>query len=96
MMLNAWSQPLDFSIPEPLRTIGWQVEIDTADPHRHRPPRRPIGRRLTDRPLGHGASRHTARELIPQAGFRSDARGGERVLGVRQCPISVALRHGTL
>ncbi len=38
---------------------------DDRRPDRHRPPRRPIGRRLTDWPLAHGAAQHTARELIP-------------------------------
>ena len=31
-MLNAWSEPIDFSIPEPLRGSAWHVEVDTADP----------------------------------------------------------------
>ncbi len=31
-MLNAWWEPLDFSIPVPLRDLSWRVEIDTADP----------------------------------------------------------------
>src|SRR5450755_1724088 len=31
-MLNAWWEPLDFSVPEPLRGLGWQIEIDTAEP----------------------------------------------------------------
>ena len=32
MMFNAWWEPIDFSVPESLRSLGWQVEIDTADP----------------------------------------------------------------
>ncbi len=32
LMLNAWSQPLDFSIPASLRGTGWQIEVDTAEP----------------------------------------------------------------
>jgi glycogen operon protein len=32
MMLNAWWEPLEFSVPEPLRNIPWQVEVDTAAP----------------------------------------------------------------
>jgi glycogen operon protein len=32
VMLNAWWEPLEFRIPPPLVGIGWQVEIDTADP----------------------------------------------------------------
>ena len=31
-MLNAWWEPLDFSLPEPLRGLDWEVELDTADP----------------------------------------------------------------
>jgi isoamylase len=32
MMLNAWWEPLDFTIPEPLRAMSWQVEVDTNTP----------------------------------------------------------------
>ena len=32
MLLNAWWEPLDFSVPEPLRGSGWQIEVDTDDP----------------------------------------------------------------
>ena len=32
LMINAWSEPVDFSIPEPLRDTAWQVEVDTAQP----------------------------------------------------------------
>ena len=31
-MLNAWWEPLDFSVPKALRDLGWQTEIDTNDP----------------------------------------------------------------
>ena len=31
LMLNAWWEPMDFSVPEPLRDLAWQIEIDTAD-----------------------------------------------------------------
>ena len=31
-MFNAWWEPLDFTVPESLRNLGWQIEIDTADP----------------------------------------------------------------
>ncbi|MGB0093475.1 MAG: glycogen debranching protein GlgX, partial [Solirubrobacteraceae bacterium] len=31
-MLNAWWEPLEFSVPEALRGLGWQIEIDTNDP----------------------------------------------------------------
>ena len=34
VMLNAWWEPLDFSVPESLRGLGWQIETDTADPKR--------------------------------------------------------------
>ena len=33
-MLNAWWEPLDFSIPDALRGVTWRIEIDTADPAR--------------------------------------------------------------
>ena len=32
VMLNAWWEPLDFSMPESLRGLGWRIETDTADP----------------------------------------------------------------
>jgi isoamylase len=32
IMLNAWWEPLDFTIPEPLRELAWQVEVDTDEP----------------------------------------------------------------
>ena len=32
LMLNAWWEPLDFALPEPLRAIDWRVEVDTAAP----------------------------------------------------------------
>jgi isoamylase len=31
-MLNAWWEPLDFTVPDSLRTLTWQIEADTADP----------------------------------------------------------------
>jgi isoamylase len=31
-LINAWWEPLDFVVPEPLRTHDWRLEIDTADP----------------------------------------------------------------
>ena len=31
-MMNAWWEPLDFSVPVALRGLGWQTEIDTNDP----------------------------------------------------------------
>jgi glycogen operon protein len=32
ILVNAWWEPLDFSVPTPLRDRRWRVEIDTADP----------------------------------------------------------------
>jgi isoamylase len=32
ILLNAWWDPLDFTIPEPLRGMPWQVEVDTNAP----------------------------------------------------------------
>ena len=32
IMLNAWWEPLDFTIPEPLQGLAWRVEVDTAAP----------------------------------------------------------------
>jgi len=31
-MINAWWEPLDFSIPSSLRDLSWQIELDTANP----------------------------------------------------------------
>ena len=30
IMLNAWWEPLDFAIPNPLRDLHWRVELDTV------------------------------------------------------------------
>jgi isoamylase len=32
LMINAWWEPIDFTVPESLRRLGWQVEVDTASP----------------------------------------------------------------
>ena len=32
VLLNAWWEPLEFNVPEPLRDLGWRIEVDTADP----------------------------------------------------------------
>ena len=32
LMFNAWWEPIDFSVPEALRNLGWHLEIDTAQP----------------------------------------------------------------
>lgn len=33
LMLNSWWEPLEFTVPDPLRNLGWRVEIDTEHPH---------------------------------------------------------------
>jgi glycogen operon protein len=35
IMLNAWWEPLDVTIPSSARGLTWQVEVDTADPTAH-------------------------------------------------------------
>jgi isoamylase len=32
LMLNAWWEPLDFTIPSSLRDLSWRIEVDTFDP----------------------------------------------------------------
>ena len=32
LMLNSWWEPIDFTLPDPLRDLGWQIEIDTEHP----------------------------------------------------------------
>ena len=32
ILLNAWWEPLDFTIPESLRGLAWRVEVDTSTP----------------------------------------------------------------
>jgi len=32
ILMNAWWEPLDFTIPEPVRELAWQVEVDTNSP----------------------------------------------------------------
>ena len=32
VMLNSWWEPLDFKVPDPLGSLKWLVEVDTADP----------------------------------------------------------------
>jgi isoamylase len=32
LMLNAWWDPLEFVVPEPLRELRWVVEVDTSQP----------------------------------------------------------------
>jgi glycogen operon protein len=42
-MINAWWEPLNFSIPEPLRDLAWHVELDTANPNGARSTLEPSG-----------------------------------------------------
>ena len=32
VLVNAWWEPLEFTVPDPLRDLGWRIEVDTADP----------------------------------------------------------------
>ncbi len=32
IMVNAWWEPLEFTVPESLRALAWQVEVDTSTP----------------------------------------------------------------
>ena len=32
LMLNSWWEPLNYTVPDPLRDLGWRVEIDTEHP----------------------------------------------------------------
>ena len=32
LMLNAWWEPLDFTVPNSLRDLSWRVDVDTFDP----------------------------------------------------------------
>ncbi len=32
VLINAWWEPLDFSVPTSLRGLRWRIELDTADP----------------------------------------------------------------
>jgi pullulanase/glycogen debranching enzyme len=58
ILINSWWRPLDFTVPDSLRDLGWQVEIDTRDPktaaleHRRVPLSSARERRLA---LDHGA-----------------------------------------
>jgi isoamylase len=33
LMLNSWWEPVDFTLPDPLRDLAWRVEIDTEHPN---------------------------------------------------------------
>ncbi|MGZ6563749.1 MAG: glycogen debranching protein GlgX [Solirubrobacteraceae bacterium] len=65
ILINAWWDQLDFTVPDALRDLTWQVEIDTADPAasgscgpvRDRPP---------DRPFPHAPAKHAT--LTPPTG----------------------------
>ncbi len=67
LLFNAWWEPLDFAVPDPLRNLGWLIEVDTADPATTGTLRRPSRRRSADRTLADAAARHTAFNLIPRA-----------------------------
>ena len=32
LMLNAWWEPLEFTVPDSVRDLSWQIEVDTSDP----------------------------------------------------------------
>ena len=32
LMLNAWWEPLEFRVPDSLRGVDWQIEVDTTKP----------------------------------------------------------------
>jgi isoamylase len=32
LLLNSYWEPLEFTVPDPLRDLGWRVEIDTEHP----------------------------------------------------------------
>jgi isoamylase len=32
LLLNSWWEPLEFTLPDPLHDLGWQIEIDTNEP----------------------------------------------------------------
>ena len=57
-MLNAWWEPLDFSVPEALRSFEWRVEVDTADPA-GRFAGRSLDHRDTERALAAAAARRS-------------------------------------
>ena len=61
LMLNSWWEPLDFTIPDPLRDLGWRVEIDSERTRRGRTRGGPIGPCHADRTLADAAAQHTAR-----------------------------------
>ena len=64
LMLNAWWEQLDFSLPESLRRLDWEVELDTADPE------------VRGQPLDPGGTVPvTARSLVL---LRGSAAGGSR------------------
>ncbi len=31
-LFNAWWEPLDSTVPDPLRSLAWLIEVDTNDP----------------------------------------------------------------
>jgi pullulanase/glycogen debranching enzyme len=75
-MLNAWWEPLDFSVPESLRGPGWLVEVDTGDPGASGS-RRPVTRTARETAgLSLGCSSRSRR----RSGLQSDAWSEDRAV----------------
>ena len=66
-MLNAWWEPLNFSVPESLRILARRIEADTADPSAAGRPVDASASPTADRTLADAAAGHSARELTPSA-----------------------------
>ena len=56
ILLNAWWEPLDFTIPESLRELAWQVEVDTSAADGAGTRDRPFCAGHADRPLAGAAA----------------------------------------
>jgi hypothetical protein len=63
--LNAWWEPLEFTVPEPLRGLGWQIEVDTNGPSTAGRAVDPTTVVTLTGTLADAAARHATRELIP-------------------------------
>ena len=61
LMLNSWWEPIDFTLPDPLRDLGWQHRDRHRTSGRGRTRRGPIGPRHADRTLADAAAQHTTR-----------------------------------
>jgi len=73
-MVNAWWERLDFSVPDSLRNLSWQVDFDTADPDLSGRPIDPSATvALTPRSLM--LLRGTTSARRPLKAFRRDATG---------------------